>query len=173
LGDLRVTSEGNKLVIRPRNRGFLHPNWSGVDKVLVTIETPNLDRLDLVGGARADVRKFKTGDLRVEQAGGSQLYLQGEFDNLDLDLAGGCRATLEGKTDDLSVDGAGGCELAAANLTAQRADINLVGGSKACLRVTKNLKAEAVGASVIEYSGKPNEVDKNAIGASSVRSIEN
>jgi len=172
LSDLRVTGKGDKLVIRPRDRGFLHPNWGGADKVLVIIETPNLDRLDLVGGARADVRKFKTGDLRVEQAGGSQLYLQGEFDNLDLDLAGGCRATLEGKTDDLSVDGAGGCELAAANLTAQRADINLVGGSKARLRVTKNLKAEAVGASVIEYSGKPNEVDKNAIGASSVRSIE-
>jgi hypothetical protein len=70
------------------------------------------------------------------------------------------------------VDGAGACELAAANLTAQRADVNMVGASKARLRVVENLRAEAIGASVIEYSGNPGEVNKDAVGGSSVRSVE-
>jgi phage shock protein PspC (stress-responsive transcriptional regulator) len=172
LDDLRVEREGNQLVIRPRNRGFMNSNWNGADKVLVTIETPELDKLELVGAARADVRGFGRGDLEVEQAGASQLYLQGNFDKLDLALAGGCRSTLEGKTEILNVDGAGACEVAAANLTAQRADVNMVGASKARLRVVENLRAEAIGASVIEYSGKPGEVNKDAVGGSSVRPVE-
>jgi hypothetical protein len=173
LDDLEVKREGNKLVVRPRERNFLgNSKWNGADKVLVTIETPELNRLELVGAARADVQGFNTGDLRVEQAGASQLRLQGDFNNLDLSLAGACRATLEGKADDLNVDGAGGCELAAPNFTARTADIDMVGGSKARLRVTENLKADAVGASVIEYSGNPGDVTKDAIGASSIRAVE-
>lgn len=173
LDDLRVEREGSKLVVRSRNRNFLGgSNWRSADKVLVTIETPELNRLELVGAAQADVQGFGAGDLQVEQAGASQLRLQGDFNSLDIDLAGACRASLEGKADKLSVDGAGGCELAAANFTVRSADIDMVGGSKARLRVTENLKAEAVGASVIEYSGSPSDVTKDATGASSVRSIE-
>ncbi|MBC8083078.1 MAG: DUF2807 domain-containing protein, partial [Hymenobacter sp.] len=174
LNELRVECEGNKLVIRSRSRGFsgLNLNSSG-QKVLLTIETPELDKLELVGAARADVGGFNSGDLQVEQAGASQLRLQGNFNNLDLDLAGGCRATLEGKADELSVDGAGGCELAAADFTTRTADINMIGASKARLRVTENLKADAVGASVIEYSGNPGDVTKDATGASRVESIGN
>ncbi|WP_375437827.1 GIN domain-containing protein [uncultured Hymenobacter sp.] len=173
LDDLRIEREGSKLVVRPRNRNFMGgSNWRSADKVLITIETPELDRLELVGAAQADVQGFGSGDLRVEQAGASQLRLQGDFNKLDIDLAGACRASLEGKADELSVDGAGGCELAAANFTTRSADINMVGGSKARLRVTENLKADAIGASVIEYSGNPSDVTKDATGASSVRSVE-
>ncbi|HEX8424729.1 PspC domain-containing protein [Hymenobacter sp.] len=173
LNELRVLREGSKLVVRSRNRNFLGgSNWRGAGKILVIIETPELDKLELVGAAQADVHGFGTGDLQVEQAGASQLRLQGDFNKLDIDLAGACRASLEGKADDLSVDGAGGCELAARNFTARRADIDMVGGSKARLRVTENLKADAVGASVIEYSGNPSDVTKDATGASSVRSVE-
>ncbi|UOG73499.1 DUF2807 domain-containing protein [Hymenobacter tibetensis] len=172
LDDLRVEREGDKLVIRSSNRNFIGgSNWNGADKVLVTIESPELDRLELVGAARADVQGFNSGDLRVEQAGASQLRLQGEFNNLDISLAGACRATLDGKADDLNVNGAGGCELAASNFTARSADIDMVGGSKARLRVTENLKADAVGASVIEYSGNPGDVTKDATGASRVQSV--
>jgi hypothetical protein len=173
LDDLRVEREGGKLVIRSRNRNFMSGSkWRGADKVLVTIETPKLDRLELVGASQADVHGFGTGDLQVEQAGASQLRLQGDFNNLDIDLAGACRASLQGKAEALSVDGAGGCELDAPEFTARRADIDMVGGSKARLRVTESLKADAIGASVIEYSGNPTDVTKDATGASSVRSVE-
>ncbi|MDF7812155.1 DUF2807 domain-containing protein [Hymenobacter sp. YC55] len=173
LDDLRVEREGGKLVIRSRNRNFMSGGkWRGADKVLVTIETPKLDQLELVGASQADVQGFSTGDLQVKQAGASQLRLQGDFNSLDIDLAGACRASLQGKADDLSVDGAGGCELDAPEFTVSKADIDMVGGSKARLRVTESLKADAIGASVIEYSGNPSDVTKDATGASSVRSVE-
>jgi hypothetical protein len=50
--------------------------------------------------------------------------------------------------------------------------VEAVGATKVRLRVTEELKAEAIGASVIEYSGKPSQVRREAVGAASVRSVE-
>ena len=172
LRNIKVEHNGDELVIRPRRDNFLGSNWRRYNKILITIEMPELNKLELVGAAQADVRGFNSGDLEVTQAGASQLRMQGNFNKLDVELAGGCRATLEGKADELSVDGAGGCELAATAFTARRADIDMVGASKARVRVTETLKADAVGASIIEYSGRPSNVTKDATGASRVDSVE-
>ena len=56
--------------------------------------------------------------------------------------------------------------------TALRADVDMVGASKARLRGTETLKADAVGGSIIEYSGNPTDVSKDATGASRVESVE-
>lgn len=172
LRDIKIEREGNELIIRPRNRDLFDSRRGGADKVLITIETPELNDLELVGGTRAEVRGFNSGNLRIEQAGGSQLRLNGNFQELRLELAGGCRTTLQGSADKLNVDGAGACEVAAAQFTARQADIDVVGGSKVRVRVTEDLKADAVGASVIEYSGNPGTVRRDATGASSVRAVD-
>ncbi len=172
LRDIKIEREGNELIIRPRNRDLFDSRRSGADKVLITIETPELNNLELVGGTRAEVRGFNSGNLRVEQAGGSQLRLDGNLQELRLELAGGCRTALQGSADKLSVDGAGACEVAAAQFTARQADIDVVGGSKVRVRVTEDLKADAVGASVVEYSGNPGTVRRDATGASSVRAVD-
>ncbi|MBD2716329.1 PspC domain-containing protein [Microvirga sp. STR05] len=171
LRDLKVDREGNELLIRPRNRNLFDSRRGSNEKVLITITMPELNMLKLVGGSRADVSGFNSGDLQVQQAGGSQLRLDASLNDLDLDLAAGCRAALQGSADKLSIDGAAGCEVAAADFTARHADVDLVGGSKARLHVTESLNAAAVGASVVEYSGNPGNVDKDAVGASSIRSI--
>ncbi|WP_022826110.1 PspC domain-containing protein [Hymenobacter norwichensis] len=172
LSDIVVERNGDELVVRPRRKNFTGSNWRSYKKILITIETPELNKLELVGATQAIVSGFSNGDLAVEQAGASLLRLDGRFNNLDLDLAGGCRAILAGRADDLNVSGAAGCELAAADFTAARADISMVGASKARLRVTERLEANAVGASVIEYSGKPTEVSKDAVGASRVEPVD-
>ncbi|OWP62766.1 hypothetical protein CDA63_12720 [Hymenobacter amundsenii] len=171
LRQLIVEREGSELVVKPRNRSVFGLSRGNSDPVLITIELPELNHLELVGGARAQVSGFRTGDLRIEQAGGTQLALDGEFNELNMELAGGCRADLRGSADQLKVDGAGACEVTAPRFTARRADIDVVGASKVRLRVTEELNAEATGASVIEYSGNPTDVNRSAIGASTIRAM--
>ncbi|UYZ63661.1 PspC domain-containing protein [Hymenobacter weizhouensis] len=172
LRDLRVERDGRELTIRPRNRDLFDSRRDSDEPVLVTIETPELNDLELIGGSRAQVSGFNSGDLRVQQAGGSQLRLQGELSELRLELAGGCRAALQGRADNLRIEGAGGCAVAGADFTARRADVDVVGASKVRVHVTEELEADAVGASVVEYSGRPRTVRREAVGAAAVRSVE-
>ncbi|RSK43246.1 PspC domain-containing protein [Hymenobacter perfusus] len=172
LRDLKVTRDGKELTISPRNRDLFDSRSGDQDDVLLIIETPELNNLELVGGTHAEVSGFNSGDLSVTQAGGSQLKLKANLQKLRLELAGGCQAALQGEAEQLTIEGAGACDVAAADFTARRADIEAVGATKVRLRVTEELKAEAIGASVIEYSGKPSQVRREAVGAAAVRSVE-
>ncbi|WP_426490984.1 PspC domain-containing protein [Hymenobacter sp. 102] len=172
LRDLRVERDGDKLTIAPRNRDLFDSDRGDTDDVLLTIEMPELNNLELVGGTHAEVSGFGTGDLRVQQAGGSQFRFQGNLQELKLDLAGGCQAALQGNADRLNISGAGACEVAAEDFNVREADVDAVGATKVRLRVTEELKANAIGASLIEYSGRPRNVQREAIGAASIRSLE-
>ncbi|MBC6698391.1 PspC domain-containing protein [Hymenobacter puniceus] len=175
LRDLKIDQEGDELLVRPRGRINFGSNWRANDsKVLVTIEMPNLDKLNLAGAVRADVRGFSDDSrLEVVQAGASDLRLNGTFNNLDLELAGKCRTSLEGSAGNLNVDAAGACSIVAADFPTRIADVDLAGISKARLNVTETLKADAIGASIVQYSGNPRNVEKDVIGASRVSAVSN
>lgn len=172
LRDLKVTRDGSELTISPRNRDLFDSRSGDHEDVLLIIETPELNNLDLVGGTHAEVSGFNSGDLRITQAGGSQLRLKANLQELRLELAGGCQAALQGGAEQLTIEGAGACDVAGADFTARRADIEAIGATKVRIRVTEELKAEAIGASVVEYSGKPSQVRREAVGAAAVRSVE-
>ncbi|RSK33994.1 PspC domain-containing protein [Hymenobacter metallilatus] len=172
LRDIKVERDGNELTIAPRNRDLFDSRRGDDDDVLLIIETPELNNLELVGGTRADVSGFNSSDLSVEQTGGSQLRFHGELNELSLTLTGGCQAALQGSAGRLKVQSTAGCDVAAADFTARRADVDAIGASKVRLHVTEELKADAVGASVIEYSGRPSQVRREAVGAASIRTID-
>lgn len=172
LRDLKIERDGDQLIVS--RRGRMDSNWSFSkdDKVLVTIEMPDLDKLSLAGAVRADVRGFQDGSrMEVVQAGASDLRLNGTFNNLDLELAGKCRTSLEGRANNLNIDAAGACSVVAADFPTRTADVDLAGISKARLNVTETLKADAIGASVVQYSGNPRNVEKDVIGASRISAV--
>jgi phage shock protein PspC (stress-responsive transcriptional regulator) len=174
LRDLRIEREGNELDIRPRRSGLLGTAFGDDhDKILISITMPDIEAVSLAGAVQADVAGFpRQVSLAVEQAGASHLRLNGDFNRLDLELAGACRTTAAGEVDQLEVDAAGACNLAGAELRANTANLDLAGVSHARLQVNKTLKAEAVGACVIEYSGNPTNVDTDATGASRVKRLK-
>ncbi|GAA4353673.1 hypothetical protein GCM10023185_14540 [Hymenobacter saemangeumensis] len=173
LEGMRVVRKGNTLSIRPKRSGFFGSDWSkDGEKVLLSIEMPTLNELELAGAVRGDVSGFRGDRLKVEQAGASHLRLSGEFDKLDMDLAGACRSAIKGSARELKLDGAGACELAAPNFKVRTADIDLAGMSKARVNVSETLKADVVGACLIEYSGNPKNVDTDAAGASRVKRLK-
>ena len=173
LQDVRVEQSGNTLEIHPRNTSIFGGSWGrGQEKVLIRIEMPSIDGLQLAGAVHADLSGFARQDrLKVEQAGASHLRLNGDYGTLKLEQAGACRTTATGRADDLDFDAAGACELAGANLQTRTAKINLAGVCKARLHVTESIKGDAVGASEIAYSGKPRSENIDATGPSSVKRL--
>lgn len=172
LRDIKVERSGQELTISSRDRDFFSSRRGSSEQVLLTIELPELNNLTLVGGTQAEVSGFNSGDLQVEQTGGSQLRFRGNVQELRLELAGGCRAALQGSAEKLDIDGAGACEVTAADFTARHAEVDAVGATKVRVHVTEELKADAVGASIIEYSGSPKNVQREAIGAARVEAVQ-
>ncbi|MDB5269323.1 MAG: hypothetical protein JWP58_2363 [Hymenobacter sp.] len=174
LSEMRVELHGNELQIGPRNSsGFFGGHWgNNQSKVLIRIELPNIDHLELAGAVHADFGGFeRQEELHVEQAGASHLRLNGSFGTLKLDQAGACRTTATGQADNLDLDAAGACELAGANLKTIDTKVSIAGVCKARLNVTGSLEGDAVGASEVAYSGKPSRVKMDATGPSSIKHL--
>ena len=174
LNDLRVEREGDELQIKPRNNGsFLGRNWNRNEKkALIRIEMPAVDRLELAGGIAADLGGFERQDrLDIAQAGATSLNLNGDYGTLKIGQAGACRTTASGRADELELDAAMACELAAANLQARTASVDLAAACKARINVSESLKGNAIGASEIAYSGNPKKVKVESVGASSVKRL--
>ncbi|MDO7851282.1 PspC domain-containing protein [Hymenobacter convexus] len=174
LNDLRVERDGDELQIKPRNSGsFLDRNWNRNErKALIRIEMPAVDHLELAGGIAADLGGFERQErLDVSQAGATSLNLNGDYGTLKIGQAGACRTTATGRADELKLDAAMACELAAANLQARNADLDLAAACKARVNVSESLKGNAIGASKITYSGKPKIVKLESVGASSIKRL--
>jgi phage shock protein PspC (stress-responsive transcriptional regulator) len=170
LDNLEVERNGDELVVKPRRSRKLFGDSD--HKVLVRIEMPAIDHLELAGAVQGDLGGFdRQENMRIEQAGASHLRLNGNYANLKIDLAGACRTTATGQADNLDLDAAVACELAGANLKTRTAKVSLVGASKARLNVTESLKGDAVGASEVAYSGQPQSVKVDAVGASSIKRL--
>ncbi|MFD2720347.1 PspC domain-containing protein [Hymenobacter monticola] len=174
LSDIRMERDGDELQIKSRNNTSLFGGkWNNSDKkVLIVIELPSIERIELAGSVQADLGGFeRQEELRVEQAGASHLRLNGDYGTLKVQQAGACRTTATGRADVLDLDAAGACELAAANLATRTATVDVAGVCKARLNVSDRIKGEAVGASEIAYSGKPKNVDLDSTGPSSVKRL--
>ncbi|MGY3090476.1 phage shock protein PspC (stress-responsive transcriptional regulator) [Hymenobacter sp. UYAg731] len=174
LDNLSVERDGDELIVKPRANGkLLGGDWNRNNrKVLVRIEMPAIERLEMAGAVLGDLGGFdRQESLRIAQAGASHLRLNGSYGTLRLEQAGNCRTTATGQADNLVLDGALACELAAANLKTRMAKVSLVGACKARLNVTESLKGDAVGASVIAYSGQPGTVKVDVVGASSIKHL--
>lgn len=174
LKNLQMELDGRELQITPRNSSSLFGGSAARNqsKVLIAISMPNVERLELAGAVHADLGGFeRQNELRVEQAGASHLRLNGNYGTLRLEQAGACRTTATGHADELQLEAAGACELAGASLQTRSAVVNVAGICKARLNVSESIKGDAVGASEIAYSGKPNSVKVESTGPSSIKRL--
>ena len=173
LQDLLVERHGNTLEIRPRNESSsIFGRNNDEEKVLIRIDMPRVESLELAGSVQADLGGFDRQDrLKVQQAGASHLRLNGNYGTLELEQAGACRTTATGQADNLNLDAAGACELAGANLKTTDAKVSIAGVCKARLNVTGQLEGDAVGASEVAYSGQPSRVKVDVTGPSKVRHL--
>lgn len=118
--------------------------------IRIRIAAPDIDKLEISGASKVSLANVKNDALKIEASGASKIKVDGETRNLDVELSGASRLDAEGlKAENVSVDGSG--------------------ASSANVFVTGDLKVDLSGASKVNYTGTPKNLEKSTSGASSVK----
>jgi hypothetical protein len=132
-----------------------------------TIESPKM-RIKL-SGASDFKGNIKAGVLMYQLTGASDYKGEVTANSIDIDGSGASSIELIGKVDDLAIEVSGASDAKLYNLTAKGAILRASGASNINVTVTEILKANARGASDINYKGNPTVKESNTSGASSIR----
>jgi hypothetical protein len=131
------------------------------------IETPKIKvKLSGASDMRGDIQ---AGAMFVEVSGASDYKGQLEAKSLAVEASGASNLELSGNVDDLSVVVSGASDAKLYNLTAKGAIVHASGASTANVNVSQLLKAEASGASSINYKGEASVKEISNSGSSSIK----
>jgi hypothetical protein len=168
LEDIDIDKSGDTLRIIPkRNRTYRSVTFRA------NITMPDLYKIDLSGGSRANITGFGSShDLSVELSGGSGVAGDITAGDADFDLSGGSQVNLEGTANDLVVNGSGGSQLDLEAFPVNNADVELSGGGSATVDVNGTLDVNLSGGSRVTYVGEPTLGDIDLSGDSTVTSKE-
>jgi len=154
MDDLITEVRGDKLRIY-FDRNFI---WVKTANVFVNVE--RLSRINASGGS--DVRgedEIRGRDLVLNASGGSDIVLEVDVDNLEVEVSGGADIELAGLANYLEANTSGGADLRAYELTTKIARLDASGGSDMKVFVEEELEARASGGADIKYRGNPKNMD--------------
>jgi hypothetical protein len=118
-------------------------------KIRVVVSMPDLAGVEISGAAKVVANNIKT-------------------DSFNLDISGAAKVDLTGEAKNLIIDASGASKIDAENLKVANARVNVSGASRITVNATEEVRAEASGASKINYVGEPKNVIKETSGASKV-----
>lgn len=124
-------------------------------EVKVTVTLPSLTKVAVAGATTTSVTGVTSESLTIVSAGASDITLEGDVHTLTVDVAGSGDVTLHGTGDatHISVTGAG--NIHGSDLTAQTAQVSVVGAGDVELRVKDSLDVDVAGSGDITYYGDP------------------
>ncbi|GAA4302033.1 PspC domain-containing protein [Nibribacter koreensis] len=169
LDKLRIREQNGVLKIS-REGGSFFKLWDGNKRpILIEIETPDLQSVDLSGAIKSEIFGFAPEDFTLNMSGATEVAMNINTSNLKLDLSGASQLRIKGSADYMELDASGACGIQAPDLVTDRADVDLSGASQALVNVQRVLNADASGASNIEYVGNAELVNRDQSGGSQVR----
>jgi len=171
LDQMSLRVEGDRLVVRHRDRGFLSGFNFSSHPVLVTVTLPRLQKLELNGACQADVSGFRDESLGLEVSGASFARLHVDVPNLDVNLSGASHADLSGTANNLTIDGSSASQVEGLGLRTDNTTLKLSGASQAAVRASSGLTANLSGSSRARYAGKPGNIEKDLSGNSSLEEV--
>jgi hypothetical protein len=169
---VRLSTDGDRLLVQHRNRDFFSGWNSGGHTILVTITLPRLERLEISGACDADVSGFRDAPFRLEASGAAMAKVDVNVPRIELDLSSASQVDLRGSTNELRVEGSSASQLDALKLHAERANLELSSASQAQVHASNDLKVDLSGASSVSYAGNPSNIEKNLRGASSLEQVK-
>jgi hypothetical protein len=169
---VRLSTDGDRLLVQHRNRDFFSGWNSGGHAILVTITLPRLKRLEISGACDTDVSGFRDTPLRLEASGAAQAKVDVNVPRIDLDLSSASQVDLRGSANELRAEGASASQLDALKLRAERATLELSGASQAQVNASNDLDVDLSGASSVSYAGNPSNIKKSLHGASSLEQVK-
>jgi hypothetical protein len=118
-------------------------------QMIVRISAPDIESLDLSGVAKVSLAGVSNQALSIDTSGATEI-------------------TVNGDTAKLTVDMSGASKLFASELNVDDATIETSGASRAEVNVSGVLTADASGASKVEYSGSPTEINADRSGVAHI-----
>lgn len=140
-----IKTEVDDGILRIESDGRISPK----NTIRIKIGAPNIDSLEVSGVANVTVNDVKNSSLAINSSGASKISVSGE-------------------TSQLTVDVSGATKVDANELKSENANVETTGASNVTVNVSGTLKAEASGASHVNYSGNPTSVQKSTTGVANV-----
>ena len=176
-------SDTQQLIVNARNLsdivtevrdGVLYvtvPN-KAYEPMVLDIAVPTLSLIRAVGASSIETEYANTliaNELTLDLAGAAEADLELQVKTLTIDAKGAASLDLSGSADSVNITLAGAGEIDSEALIAQNMHINCMGASEAEVYVTRELWAQAAGASKITYKGNPRIKQNIAVGGSTIR----
>jgi len=118
-------------------------------KIKVRISMPELKGAEISGASKIIANNVKTETFNLNVSGASKVEIYGEANNLNIDASGASKINTE-------------------NFKVANAKVDVSGATQITVNATEEVRAEASGASKVNYVGEPKNVIKDTSGASKV-----
>ncbi len=146
-------------------------NSSG--KLNVYIAYKNLEQLQVTGASDVVIAGImELPLLNLQVSGASQLIGKIKIDELNMKLSGASEAKLSGTVKNINIESSGASDVKSYDLVTENCNVKASGASDVNITVTKELAANASGASNVFYKGTAEIKIKQSTGASSVVRVE-
>ncbi|RYY35929.1 MAG: DUF2807 domain-containing protein [Sphingobacteriaceae bacterium] len=166
--DILTELDGNTLVIRSKNNSWTGSRSNRQLKVYIAFK--KLEEIEVSGASDViTVGAIKQPSLKVDLSGASTLKASLDVSTLSLDMSGASKLILTGTATVLKADMSGASDLEAFGLVVETANLDVSGASDIDINVSRDIKAEASGASSIRYKGTASISNVKTSGASSIK----
>jgi hypothetical protein len=145
---IQTRVSGNTLTIENQRRTYIEPT----ETPQLNISVNNLNQINIVGNGTVNVNGIRTNQFRINIVGSGEATVSGNADRVDI-----------------KIDGSG--QIAANNLVAQEATVNLSGSGLISLLASQRLNINLNGAGKVQYYGEPREVTQRINGSGQVIGI--
>lgn len=153
------------------NKEVIMYNNTKNNKILVTITTPSLLKIESFGACEITINDLKTDKFKVSLSGACDLTGNFECNLLDIESSGASDAKLRGKVRNCNIELSGASEIKAFDLVANNLKIENSGSSNIDITVEDSLDVELSGSSELRYKGEPKSIKQNISGASEIKKI--
>ncbi len=162
---VKVAQVGNMLQF------YLPPFSFATAPIKISITMPELTKIDLSGGSKANVMMNVIPEtFGASLSGGAELSGLLHSQRLELNLSGGSLSNLTGAADTLIIRASGGSRILQDSFRVDRASIILSGGSRAEVLVIESMDVDASGGSQVYYHGTP-KLNTSFSGGAGIRSF--
>ncbi len=171
LQDYIITSlEKDILQIRTESNTSL----DATGRIKIHVSAPFFSDLMVSGASELTGRSLITSDKDVEfrASGASKARLDLKAPKIAATASGASSITLTGETKDLFVRGSGASGIHCFELLSENTDVSVSGASSAYVFASVLLKANASGASHVQYKGSAATVNQSASGAGSIKKAD-
>lgn len=170
LNILDVRMDNDKLILTMEDR-HLKKNNKRSDKLLISISTPTLTRIDFDGVGNIEIEgTFSTPELTIDSEGVGNLTADRlDVGSIYISSQGVGNTTLGGKADKVEIQSEGVGNVNTAELTARSAVVTSQGVGNVSCYASEHLKVRSEGIGSVRYYGNPADKELNKEGLGKIK----